>query len=512
MATTTSTQGLTPVYQFSPGEVRVAAQSNLDFFGGLAMPDDCTLSFPPYYTSLYSLLTESLVTERNFDKYAIGFPRGHGKTLFLKLIILYSILFTKKQFILVVCANQELAENIVRDVWEILDTDNIRGTFGYIKQAVQKDTGHFKKWTYDGVARMILAAGAGTSVRGLNIKNRRPDVIICDDVQTKECAASVAESTKFLKWFTGTLLKCKAPTGCTYIYVGNMYPDLVIRKEQEGELYACQLRNLQKNRFWKSFIVGAILQDTTSLWPELHPLEQLLEEYEQDISLGQGDVFCAEVLNDPQALPNAGLDFSKVYLHTPVAGELHQGNFIIIDPATGKKDSDDTAIGYFEVFDGKPVLVELIAEKLSSVQTVFTALKLGYRRNCFLIGAESVAYQAALLDWFNFVVAQQQMEGFEFVPLTPKGQSKNSRLRKMILAFIAGEIGVTNSVLAAVLHQIRMFNPLVTTNQDDIMDLLAYSQDMLTEYAAMLVIAGGSVALDYEFNLLPSSEEFEAGF
>lgn len=508
-----SQQDLIPANTYNPQEVIAAAKGSLDIFGGLVMPDDCTLQFPDFYKALFHTVFASLFQQRNFDKYAIGFPRGHGKTLFLKLLILYCLFFTKKQFILIICATQELAENIIRDVWDILDSPNVRAIFGTTKVGVQKDTGHFKQWEFDSLPRILAGAGCGSSIRGFNVKNRRPDVIILDDAQTKDCASSVSEATKFLTWFTGTLMKAKAPTGCNFLYVGNMYPDLVLRKNANGEnLYACQLRNLQKNKYWKSFIVGAILADGSALWEELQPITQLQEEYEQDVALGQADVFCAEVLNDPQALPNAGLDFSKIYIHQHIPGELHQGNFIIIDPATNKKNSDETAIGYFEVFDGRPILVELKHAVQSSVKTIEVALRMGFERNCRLICVESVAYQAELLNWFMFICEQQQIEGFEFLPVSPKGRSKNSRILSMIKSLVGGSIGTNATCAPALFHQIRAFNPLITTNQDDILDVVSYSEDVLLEYASYLVIAGGHVLQDYDFALLPSADDHLPAF
>jgi len=507
-----SQQELIPA-SYSPDEVRAAAKSDLDFFGGLVMPDDCTLRFPDYYKSLFVILVDALGLTRDFSKFALGFPRGHGKTQFLKLLIVCSIIFTKKQFILVICASQDLAENVIRDVWDILESPNVRAIFGTIKNDVQKDTGQFKQFTYNGLPRIIAAAGCGTSIRGFNVKNRRPDFIILDDAQTKDCAASISEARKYITWFTGTLMKAKAPTGCTYMYVGNMYPDLVVQKTSDGnDLYACQLRNLQKNKYWKSFIVGAILADQTALWEELQPLQQLLEEFEQDLSMGQGDVFCAEVLNDPQALPFAGMDFNKVYVHEGIPGELHQGSYIIIDPATNKKGADDTAIGYFEVFDAKPVLTRLTSEVLSPVQTIEHALRLALEVGCTLICVESVAYQATLLQWFQYICMQQGITGIEFQPVHPRGVSKNARILAMFRSLMAGELGGTQATAAQAFHQIRAFNPHITTNKDDILDLLAYAPVVLGEYGGYMSLAGGSVEIDWEFQQLPEADSYISAF
>jgi len=485
-------------------EVKESAKADLDFLAALSMPDDATLAFPNLYVQLFQLLTSALLAVRDFSKFAIGLPRGHGKTMFLKLLVCYIIFFTDRKFILIIGASDDLAQNILSDVIDILDSQNIQQVFGNWRYNLEVDRKDFKKFTFNGRPVILRSAGQGTSIRGINVKNARPDVIICDDAQTADSAASVAESERFQKWFLGTLMKAKAPTGCTYIYVGNMYADLQIVPGR----YGCMLRNLQFSPDWTSYIVGGILADGKALWEELQPLEQLMAEFRQDLALGRPEIFFAEVLNDPQAMASTALDVSKLGVKHPMRGELHQGNFIIIDPSNDKKKSDETAIGYFELYDGAACFMDLINEKLSPQDTIYKVLKMCIDKQCPLVFVESNAYQYSLMSWFQFICEQQKIEGISFEPLYSNGISKNSKILQMFKTMMAGDILLGEAVRSRFIIQASRFNPKVKDNQDDILDVVAMTDQVLSNYRHLLIEAGADrFVIDAEFSSVPSVDE-----
>lgn len=473
-------------YSLDRQEIEDSCRMCLDTFGMMAMPEDITLEFPPIFKQLWSMLTGALQRERDFSKYAVGLPRGHGKTIVLKLLILWAILYSNRKFILVVGAIKELAENIIADVVDMLDSENVRTVFGNWRFELEVDRQDFKKFKFRGRNIILKAVGAGTAVRGINVKNARPDFIALDDAQTKECSQSQVEALKFMSWFLGTLLKAKAPTGCTYIYIGNMYTDLEVKKG----VYGCMLRNLQLNKSWISFIVGAILADGKALWEDLYPFEQLMEEFEQDTALGAQDIFYAEVLNDPQAIAGMHLDVSKVSgWDTSISACV--GKFIMIDPMCGKKDPklDDLAIGLFEVHEGVPVLVRLSKEQLTPLQVIHLCLSWCQETGCALICAEAVAYQSTLLFWFEHICEQLQIQGMQIAPVLPHGRPKNSRILDFFRSWMAGEVQASKEVFGEVLSQAVRFNPLIRQNKDDILDIMAYSLQVMLEYPSSLAIS-----------------------
>lgn len=491
---------------FDVEETRRAAAENLDFFSALAMPEDATENYPPIYWQLFGILTAAFVAVRDFSKFAIGLPRGHGKSMFIKLLVAWAIFFTNKRFILIVGASAERAEDILSDICDILDTENIQETFGNWRANLGKDTKNYKKFTFNGRPVILKAVGAMTAMRGIAVKNKRPDLMIFDDAQTSECAASVAESLKFRKWFRGTALKAKAPNGCTFVYIGNMYPDLELSKGQ----YSCVLRNLQKSPEWISYIVGAILADGSALWEEVQPIEQLLSEFKDDLAAGTPEIFFSEVLNDPEAASATDIDLSRIVYKQPLEGELHQGNFIVIDPSNDKKQSDATAIGYFEVYDAVPNLERIYEEKLSGPELVHKVLELCQELHCSLIFVESDAYQYSLCGWFQFICAQLKMDHVVVEPLYTRGVSKNSRILNMFKSLIQGDITLNPRTQTPVVLQISRFNKLSKDNEDDILDVLAYSEQVMGNHTELLIYDGLAEVIDEnDFSQIPRVSNYD---
>jgi hypothetical protein len=478
---------LTTTANYKTDEVEKALESNMSFLAAFCLPEICKVPFPDIYIGMWGLVTGALGRVRDFSKFALGLPRGHAKTTVIKILIIYIILFTKRKFILVTCANATLAENIISDVADILDSQNMLRVFGNWADARSINRAEQKRFFFRGRDIILAGLGSGGSPRGLNIKNSRPDVIICDDMQTKQEAESEIVSKNLLQWLVGTLMKAKAPDGCTYLYVGNMYRDMKIGGSQ-GKLYTCILRNLQLSKTWVSWVVGAIRADGTALWEELQPLEQLLEELANDIDLNCADVFYSEVLNDPKCGNSDFFDLSKLPKYDIEENvDIPVGAFLMIDPSLGKKKSDAQVVNHVVVYDGIPSIEYSFIKQCSAPDLVDWCLAYADLHKIPLICAESVAYQSTLLQWFEKIAKQKEITNIQFLPVSPQGRKKNSRIIQFFKALMAGQIKANPRVLAGILNQIASFNVLSEKNTDDILDTGAYTQDVMLAYPNELI-------------------------
>lgn len=459
--------------QTSSEEAADLTRKDLNFLGMLADPEEFTMSFPPFYIALFGMLT---ACKDKLERFAIGIPRGFAKTTFIKLLCLWYILFSRKQFILIVGASEDLAVNTLSDICDLLGGANIRKLFGNWQHAIEVDTQTLKVFHFRGRNIILRAIGAGTAVRGINRKNKRPDVIIMDDVQKRETSENKELSDQLLKWILGTLMKARSNDGCTYIYVGNMYPQ------------NCILEKLKNNTQWTSFIVGGILADGSSLWEELRPVEELLSEYQSDAEMGHAEIFISEILNSTDIASASGIDINKIPVLPPYYVDADpEGSFILIDPSSGKKQGDDCTIEHYSVCDGTPIFDQLVTGTFSPLETIRAAVKMGMERNTRLIAVEGVAYQSTLLFWFEQFCEQEGITGFYFVELSPKGQAKNNRIKRGLLRLLSSEIYLHPSIRSQVLHQITEWNPLKINNEDDIIDPLGYVEEVMRDYPEFIV-------------------------
>ena len=492
------------------GDTIKALESNLNWFAGTCIPDIFVYLFPALFIAIWDILVSSAKQSEGFLRLVIGLPRGFAKTLFLKIYCIYIILFTNRNFILIVCNTEALALNFIADVMDILSSPNIRAIFGDWRLGMEKDTQAWKKFGFRGRDIIIAGLGVGSSLRGISLKFRRPDVIICDDMQSYEDAEQSIVANKQLIWLMGTLLKARNYKRCVVIYVGNMYPF-------EG----CILAKLKDNTQWISFVCGGILADGSSLWEELRPLESLLDELESDVALGHPEVFYAEVMNDLEAGTVSGVDVSKIPPYPPSLDLVEpQGGFIIIDPASGKKTGNDVAIAAFYIYDGTPVMRKILHKPFSASQTIQEALMMAMNMGIRVIGVESQAYQYTLIHWFEWFCNQLNIQGMHFVEIYSGAYSKNSRIKEMLNGLIRtkisekkkDEIILHPEVKSTVVHQIVHWNPLRKNNTDDLLDILAYVRKMIDLYGNLMELLG---SVDIRGDLSPPAahaEELALGF
>lgn len=462
---------------YEQAEAYEAARTSLDFLAGLMAPTMFKFLFPPVFLSAWTWLQSYINKPRDFSKLALGLPRGFGKTTFIKFFIGFVILFTNRRYIIVISATEKHAINIIADVCTMLANSNIIAIFGDYRIGLTTDTQTFKVFGFRGRTIMFEAIGKGGAIRGTNRDNERPDVMIFEDIQTREEANSKTVSEGIEEWMIGTAMKAKSPSGCLYIFVANMYPT-------KWSI----LRKLKANPSWTKFIVGGILNDCTSLWEELQPLEQLLEEFQSDLNSGHPEIFYAEVLNDENANANTNIDLTLIPTYRFDEFELSLGDYIIIDPSNDKANSDAVSIGHFCIYDGVPVLKHVIEDRLSPSDTIRAAYKMCFDYGCTLIAVESNAYQYSLLHWFTFIGAQLGITGIECVPIYSGNLSKPTRILTMFKELQKGDIVLHPSVKSQVHYQISQYRPLKRDNVDGILDLLTYSVRVIVEFGEFIAM------------------------
>lgn len=466
----------TVTHSYSSDQVREAAESSVDFLAGLTIPDVYKYSFPPLYLTLFNIIKEKLKLVRDFSQIAIGLPRGFAKTLFIKLVVVYTVLFTKRQFILILCETEAKAVSIISDIADMLDSHSIKVVFGNWRAGIEIDQQAKKVFGYRGRNIILKGVGAGTSIRGVTEKNRRPDFMVFDDIQSREDAESAVLSDKLMVWMLGTAMKTKNPEGCLFLFVANMYPF-------EGSI----LRKLRSNPNWIKFIVGGILADGTSLWEELQPIAQLLREYENDKQAGHPEIFYSEVLNDPNVAINRQIDISKIPSYPYEDDDVCSGKFIIIDPSNDKRTSDYAAIGCIAIYEGKPAVLEIAEGRYSPGELIKIAIKMAFKHNCSYIIVEGVAYQYSLLYWFENTFRELGIEGLQVRDIYPGIKSKNTRIVNMFPMLTSGDILLHPSARPAVFNELTQFNVLKTDNKDNVLDLLTYGHKVIEEYGAQIV-------------------------
>lgn len=452
--------------KFERAEVIKLAEKDFNFFAALCLPEVMEYEFPDEYMAMTEMVEEAAISKDKTDhNFALGLPRGFAKTTWAKIFTAWCFCFTHRQYALCASSNESKAQSFTSDVARILRSSNLTRLFGSYEEGAEKDSATLKIFKYRGLTRVLHAVGAQGDPRGYNIAFLRPDIHICDDIQSRTNAKSEAESKALKEWYLSTFYLTKSPKGLLHLYIGNTFP-----------YKGCILSELRENQDYTSFVVGGILANGESLWPQLNTVEKLKADFKRLLGLGQPEIFLSEIMNDARSATAVGFDYTNLAAWDKESHDLPMSGFIMVDVAGDKEDSDDTAIGAAFIYDSltRPYFRDVNAGKYSPLETIQRAMRMGMQYNIRTIFIEAVAYQSSLLFWANYICKQFGIRGFTFLPIAPRRSAKNLRIMDSLRKLQTGEIVLHSDVSAIVQSQIAMFDPTKTNNTDDILDLLDY--------------------------------------
>lgn len=453
---------------------------DFNFFSALVLPDVCIAPWPVMYVAMWYLITTrkpEMVAK--ILRIALGLPRGFAKTTFLKLVICWLIAYDKTEYLLIVAANEELASNILGDVSDMMGSPNVEAVYGKWTANLTTDNSREKICVYHGKKLILYALGALSGVRGIAKDNKRPDFILCDDVQTKENDQSESERKRLKSWLVMTLFKCIAPRGDRVIaYLGNMYST------------ECILYKLKEMQEWVSLITGAILQDGQSLWPELQSLEDIIDSFFHDEALGLGEDWYAEIMNDPQAASKRLLPADLPAVAYDLMEVEPEAAFITIDPAGFRKDSDDNVVVVHEVRGGYPGIAYMGGGNLNPEQLIKLTIEQAINHRCTLIAVETVAYQQTLCFWLEiYLEAAGLSNHIKVVEVKPHGRAKEARIKELIQEWLNDRYYFfCEEARATFIWYGRKYKLGEKENRDDYLDAPAYGLDVRRDYRNLLGI------------------------
>ena len=466
----------------TPEQVYAKLATDLNFLSKFLLGDVFKYDWPPLIVAVWSLLIQSVASLQDYAgeaNLAIGIPRGFAKSTLMKIFCCYCLMFTRHTFILVIGNVDANAANIIKDIQSMLDADHAVRYFGSPKDDVHVDRQDFKHFIYQGKSCIMKAKGGRTSVRGINVDHRRPDVILMDDVQDEENAKSEIESEALSTWIVGTLLPTVSHNGAINLFVGNTY-------DHDGSI----LKKLVRDPEWVSLTLAAILDDGTSLWPQLHPVVKLLSSYRSACRLGHERSWLAQYMNALDSEQNDSFDaaamvsnYDKRFGYSPHIDlmSMATARYIIIDPASTKKNADDHAITVNYVVDDTPIVRKVVNGVMNPMEAITNAIVLALQYGATYIFVEDVAYQDTLLWWFRKIIEEdtqipQQMKNqLKVLPCSPARGNKNTRILHMFKQITHGGILIHPDAQPKVKAEGIAFDKMKTNNTDNVIDACHYA-------------------------------------
>lgn len=371
----------------SPAEAVKLGATSLTLYGRLFFPRTFRQASPKFHDEIGKALYNP-----NNRQVAIEVFRDGAKTTLLRAFTSQRIAYGISRTILYVSASQ--GHSILSLRWIKRQVEHNRlwaQTFRLRKGA---------KWT-DEVVEIwndtldmpitLMALGITGQLRGFNVDDHRPDLIICDDTSTDEMTATPEQRKKYDDLFFGALINSLAPR--------SECPDakavLLDTPKSKFDLIESCLRDTA----WVGLRYGIFDERGESRWPERYPTEELRRMKEDYIRTGRLAVWmkekeCKIVSEEMASFRAENLQFWDVLPDRAV--------FVIaIDPASSDaKGADDNVVAVLGFHNSNVYVVDYVAETGQTPEMVSkTVFEFVRRWKPLGIVVESVGYQR-VLAWF----------------------------------------------------------------------------------------------------------------
>ena len=346
---------------------------------------------------------------------AISAPRRHAKsTAITHSYTLASVLFRERSYVLVISDTYAQACQFLMDIKkELTDNEDIQALFDIAE--IKKDTeDDIIVECKDGHQFRIQARGAEQKLRGLKWNNKRPDLIIGDDLEGDEQVANRERRIKLKRWFYGALLPCLSKDGVVRIVgtilhldslLESFMPEMLLGPSRQKQLVREDLKEYtDAPTTWKSIKYRAHTEDFGNiLWPEKWSKKALKELKEDYVRQGLQDVYSQEMLNVP--LDESRTFFKRNDFHPTREDDRKRKKnyYMACDLAiTGKQRSDYTVfvVGGMDE-NGTLIITNVIRDRMDGMEIVETILKLTevYSPNIFAI--EDGQISKSLMPYLN---------------------------------------------------------------------------------------------------------------
>lgn len=350
---------------------------------------------PNFHLELWDLVTRP-------ERYiAIAAPRGHAKsTAVTHTFVLASVLFRERDFALIISDTEGQAIQFLGDIKkELQENEQLIATFGVKRFVKDAETDIIVEFQ-DGAQFRIIAKGSEQKVRGLKWRNKRPNLIIGDDLENDEIVMNEDRRAKFRNWFFNALVPAGSDD-CLYRIVGTiLHMDALLERlmppwgDKTTETNGLKHWSTEE-RPWLAVRYQAHTEDFSKiLWKEKFPKERLLEIRKMYIEQGFPEGYSQEYLNYPIDEENAFFrrdDFPDVdeegkdeYLEYYVGGDL----------AISEKDTRAYSVFVIAGMNAKGILKvvdvrRFRGDSLDIIQEFF-AIHSKYKPQAFFVEKENI--------------------------------------------------------------------------------------------------------------------------
>jgi predicted phage terminase large subunit-like protein len=290
------------------------------------IPAGVSMSDAPKFHKELCRLLDTVSNTNPTARIAWAAPRGHAKSAYLSNCFpVHEIVFKKRRYILILSETDTSARKFIEWIsLQLKFNKKLREDFGELMATAKsfntKDTQEAFA-TLNGI--LVEAASIGKQLRGKRHGSYRPDLVICDDLESQKNTNTPELREKNLYWFNSVVIPIGDPEKTAFVYMGTiihgrgLLPAILERSDFESKVYAAIMSGPDRGDLWEKFEEIYRDQDNENsqedalafyndnkdemdkgakvLWPYRFPYYQLVMER---VNIGSR-AFSSEFMNNP---------------------------------------------------------------------------------------------------------------------------------------------------------------------------------------------------------------------
>lgn len=227
-------------------------------------------------------------------------PRDHAKSTAGTFdYILAEVMFRVSDYVILIGSTEDKAGEQLSNISdELHDNPELRKEFGIKSFEVDTRTEVIVRMS-DGYRFRILARGAEQRIRGAMWKGKRPNLIVCDDMEDDEQVENRDRRKKFRRWFFRAAKQALSKSGKIRVHGTILHEDSLLNRIRRMKTW--------KHLFYKAH--NSFDDFGGLLWPERWTEQALRKRQQEFIEDGDSAGYSQEFLNDP-------IDNSDAYLRS----------------------------------------------------------------------------------------------------------------------------------------------------------------------------------------------------
>lgn len=270
------------------------------------------------------------------ENVAVAAPRKHGKSSALTdAFLLSALLWRWRRYVVLFSSSEDLAsEHLGRSIETLKYNDDVIEDFGIDKLESDTQTDIIVRCK-DGYRFRVRALGSGQKIRGLNWLGMRPDMLLADDLESKENVSTVETRKACRRWWFRDAMQLLGEKGIARVHGTILHDDSLLWQLTHSPA-------TWRGRIYRAH--ASYSNYTQILWPSRFTISELRRRQQEFADAKDPGGYSCEYLNAPRDREDAYLKLEWFLPLEETEIDLFRAYAVGVDLAISQADSANSTV------------------------------------------------------------------------------------------------------------------------------------------------------------------------